>query len=559
MKLNLIVENVGKITLTDKNYVAAGGEASVYTKDRTAFKIYHDPNKMIPVGKIQELNNISSKNVLKPKNVIRDDKNNPIGYTMRYIKTGHPLCKLFTKAFKQKSNVSDDDVVQLVKEIQKTIIEIHKSNCLIVDLNELNLLVSAKFDVPYFIDVDSYQTPSYKATAIMESVRDRLVQNNNFTQLSDWYSFAILAFQLYIGIHPYKGRHPDYKANEWGKRMDDGVSVFDKDVKLPRVCNDLSVIPIQHREWFEALFINNERKEPPIVDGVVTVIPMPTTYIKDSVDFETELVKEIDERILSVFNFMGVNYMVGSDNLYKEGQKIPVDIKDCKVEFCESSDMTPIVCKLKDELMTFEGVNGKEIAKIKATQMMYKEGAIYSCYDGCLTESTFDRIGKNIFHKTRVAANVSELATKIFDGVVFQDLLGRPYITLPFEKGKCANMPVKELKGYRILEARAEKNICGIMAERKGIYYRFVMVFNETFTDYAMTKADNVSYAPINFTVLPNGVCIMVADSDAQVFIGDKVKVVTDPPFDSSTRLFNTSGIVSFIDGKKIYSVKMKK
>ncbi len=559
MKLNFTIENVGKIILTDKNYAASGGEASIYVKDKTAFKIYHDPKKMIPVGKIRELAKLTSKNVLKPQNIIRDSKNVPVGYTMEYLDASHPLCKLFTKTFRQKNNLSDKDIITLIKKIQTTVAQVHNDGCLIVDLNELNLLVSAKLDIPYFIDVDSYQTPSYKATAIMDSVRDRLVKNNKFTQLSDWYSFAIIAFQLYIGIHPYKGNHPDYKPNEWGKRMEDGISVFDRNVTLPRVCNDFSVIPTQHREWFESLFIRNERSIPPMVDGTTTVIAMPTVYITGTEDFEASVIYNMKERIMSVFNFMGIYYIVGTDHIYKEKACLPSDIKGYKVEFCESSDMTPIVCKLKDNLLTFENIGTQEIGQINASQMMYRDGAIYSIYNGHLTETTFDKIGSTIFAKNRVAANVSELATKVFDGVLFQDLLGKCYITLPYEKCKCVSEHIKELDGYRILEARSEKNICGVIAEKKGKYYRFIIVFDKTFISYAITKVDDVTYAPINLTVMPNGVCIMIADSDVHMFKGSQLKVISDPPFDSSTKLFNISGQVFFIDDKKIYAVKMKK
>lgn len=558
MKLDLQVENLGRVILTDKNYLAAGGEASVYIKDRTAFKVYHNPAKMIPLPKIQELSQLTSKNVLRPQNIIRNN-NKAVGYTMRYIKKNHPLCKLFTKTFKQNNKIGNSDIVQLVKEIHSTIAQIHSDGCLIVDLNELNLLASAKFDIPYFIDVDSYQTPSYKATAIMESVRDRLVKNNKFTEFSDWYSFAIIAFQLYIGIHPYKGGHPDYKASEWGKRMEDGVSVFDKDATLPRVCNDFSVIPSKQREWFESLFVRNERSIPPFVDIVVPVIPVPTTYFGETADFAIEEIWNMEQKILSVFNFMGIDYMLCEDNVFKERACLPNNIKDSRVELCESSDMTPVVCKLKDELLTFETIGTAEIGKINATQMMYRDGAIYSTWDCHLTENTFDKIGQKIFHRTRLAANVSEFSTKIFDGVIFQDLLGKCYVTLPYETGKCITTPVKELNGYRILEARSEKNICGVMAERKGIYYRFIFVFNKSFDSYTVTKADNVTYGPINFTVLPNGVCIMVVDSDVQIFKDSDIKVIKDPPFDANTRLFNSSGKVYFIDNNKVYSTKMKK
>lgn len=57
-----------------------------------------------------------------------------------------------------------------------------------VDLNELNVLVGSSFVEPFMIETDSYQTPSYRATAIMDSIRDRLVPTGQFALLTDWFS-----------------------------------------------------------------------------------------------------------------------------------------------------------------------------------------------------------------------------------------------------------------------------------------------------------------------------------------------------------------------------------
>jgi DNA-binding helix-hairpin-helix protein with protein kinase domain len=156
MKLSLIVENEGEVILTDQNYLGAGGQASVYVKDKTAYKIYHDPKNMPPTDKLQKLSKIGHNNVIKPKNIVRRG-NNSIGYTMEYVKNTHPLCKLFTQSFKQANNIGKEDIVKLVKEIQVTISQIHKDGFLIVDLNELNILISRDFKIPYFIDTDSWE------------------------------------------------------------------------------------------------------------------------------------------------------------------------------------------------------------------------------------------------------------------------------------------------------------------------------------------------------------------------------------------------------------------
>ena len=560
MNLNLQVKDIGNVILTDTDYLGAGGEASVYTKNNLAYKIYHSHEKMIPLTKIEELNQITPKNVLKPQNVVYDaNLNIPIGFTMTYKRNTIPLCKIFTKAFKNKKNISNDDITNLVKEIQQTISKIHKNGCLIVDLNEMNILASSSIKTPYFIDVDSWQTKSHRATALMESIRDRLVKKNSWTELSDWFSFAVIAFQLYIGIHPFKGKHPDFKQNEWTKRMDMGVSIFDPDVRLPKVCNDFSVIPSKHLEWFKSIFVNNDRSIPPLPDVIVAIPVQPLEkIIETNENFEIGLVNEYKESIHSMFNFMGINYEIGLSKIYKEQEALPHNIENCKVGLCNSSDMSPVICKLQDENLIFEDIEEKEIGKIDALDVMFKNGCAYSIKGGHLTESSFDKMGDKFIHKVKNVCNVLDNATKVFDGVIFQDLLGKCFITLPFEKEKCLFAPVKELNRYRILEAKGDKTVVVILAEKNGRYDRFILIYNDNFTRYSISKNENVGYGAINFTVLQNGLCLMVLDGDLHMFKGNKVRIVNNPPFDSSMKLSNHSGKVYFIDNNKLYLCSIK-
>ena len=212
MNQKIKIGNGGIITLTDKNYKAAGGEAAIYVANGMAYKLYHDPtHKQLPLNKMQELARIGNSQVVVPKELIFDPKDGkPLGYTTTYVDGVEPLLKLFTKTFKDDNNVSFQMINHLVKEIQKVVADVHGAQCLIVDLNELNILADIKPTtiVPWFIDTDSYSTPSFKATAIMDSVRDRRVttydkggtMHYNPDAESDWFSWAILSFWLYTNI-----------------------------------------------------------------------------------------------------------------------------------------------------------------------------------------------------------------------------------------------------------------------------------------------------------------------------------------------------------------------
>lgn len=562
MKLKVFVKNVGELSLTDKDYLASGGEASIYVKNSLAYKIYHDTKKMVPENKIKELSTITADNVLIPQNVIYStNDHNPIGYTTQFINKAHPLCKLFTKTFKQANSISNGNIVDIIRDMQLTTQKIHDAKCLIVDFNEFNIIVSPDFQTPYFIDVDSYQTPSYKATALMESVRDRFAPHGKFSELTDWFSFAVLIFQMYINVHPYKGKHPKYKPTEWSKRMDDGVSVFDPKASIPSICNDFSVIPKRHLEWLKYIFVQNKRIEPPLPDSSVPIaMPEEFLVIEAKENFDVNLIHKYPEEILRVLNSLGINYAVSKNAVYKENKILISDInKYDGFELCESNNMSLVACKSKNGMVKFETLTGEEIGVAKSNEMMCRNGCIYTMNDGRIFENSFISFGSKIMHNSRVACNSLDQSTHFYDGVIIQDLLGKYHITLPYKKGMCLFRDIPELNGHKIVDAKSERNICVIIAQKGGIYSKFIMVFDDDFKSYSLRKIDDVIYENINFAVLSNGVCIMINGNDVDIFKDNKqVKTIRDTFFDSSMKLFNCGEVV-FVNNKALYSVKVKK
>jgi len=188
LPMTVVVQGKGKVTLDKNSYVAAGGEGTVCRIGGTAYKIYHDPKKMIPQAKIVELQALSHiDNVLGPREIILDRNNDAIGFTMPYISDTEFITRLFNKNYKNDNSISPEMIVELVRKMQLTLTEIHKCGIIVVDFNEMNSLTTTKYDNIFFIDVDSYQTKSFKATALMESVRERLQPKGQFSEKTDWF------------------------------------------------------------------------------------------------------------------------------------------------------------------------------------------------------------------------------------------------------------------------------------------------------------------------------------------------------------------------------------
>ena len=251
------VQGKGEIRLSKSDFKAQGGEGAIYVKGPTAYKIYKDPGRAITPAKILELSTLTQPNIIRPLDVLLDGRNKPVGYTMRSAGKSYALCQLFPKAFRQRNTLTPEMTLGLVRKLRDGVNHVHANGILLVDLNEMNFLVAEDFSEIFFIDVDSYQTPSHSATVLMESVRDRHAQT--FTTGSDWFSFAVVSFQMFVGIHPFKGTYPPLqslpdKETKLDARMRANVSVLNPGVSIPASCLPFSTIPPAYLDWYRAVF-----------------------------------------------------------------------------------------------------------------------------------------------------------------------------------------------------------------------------------------------------------------------------------------------------------------
>jgi len=560
----IAVKGKGTETLTKGDYIAAGGEGTVCQKGGTAYKIYHDPKRMISVGKITELQCLAHlKNVLGPRDILLDAKTNtPVGFTMPYIHKTEFLTRLFAKGFKQDNNISPQMVVELVRAMQTTVSDIHKEKILVVDMNEMNFLTDEAYAIPYFIDVDSYQTPSHKATALMETVRDRQAPKNQFNEGTDWFSFAIVSFQLYMGYHPYvKGKHSKYLPKDWSDRMDQNVSIFDPSVTLADVWKDFSVIPKPHLEWYKRVFHKKERTGPPLPEGTLLVGTIQPVMVAGNASFEVTKLFSYKEKILGHFYYNGLNYVITEHGIYQSDRIARTfNKKYRKMSLAAVPGFDPVFVHKEGSTTYFEDLKGIQIGVIAAADAMQYGGRIYTVYNGKMTENTFRNMGSKVLHLTKEVSNIFEPATKLFPGVAVQDILGKCWLSIPYAEGKCASIAIPELDGDRILDAKFEGAICILISEKSGKYKRTVLHFNDKVNAYSIRVEDDVAYEGVSFTYLSSGVCVHVpSDSMVELFRDNsKVKTVANPPFTTDMKLSNDVTSVLFVNDTGLYTVKLK-
>jgi len=558
----IVYVNGQKVNLSQKDYVTKGGEGSIYRKGAIAYKIYEDLRKMIPIAKIGELSSLDHPSIVRPTNVVYNDKKHEVGFTMDWLDGDIvALCKLFTNTFRDNNGIENDHIIELVENIKKVIQFIHDKKFLIVDGNELNYMVDGDFVTPHFIDVNAWKTPSFPATAIMPSIRDW--RNNTFTVYSDWFSFAIISFQLFVGIHPFKGKHQGYRKNDFVNRITDCVSVLNSSVSIPPTTRDFNLIPSSYKDWYIQLFENGERRLPPQLPGTAGKIQVRVHLIQSTDNFD---IRELHEYIGDVL------YHSSTFNVTKTKEKLYIGRADYKVASDTEVLFTPlenhpILVKIEDRRVKFKSFTSKDPKlDIECTDMMIINNTLFLKNREKLMELTFKEMDVYIHPIIKKVWTIEPNSSQMFSGVIVQSVLGKAFLAIPlptFDKSIFIIKHIPELDDFQIMDAKYENKICVLTGHKGGIYSRFVIIFDAKHNNYTIRITNDVDYAPINFTCLDNGVCILITDDDAiEIFLNrtdkDSIKRIEDPIINSTMRLCKDGTRVRFFRDNKLYEIKMK-
>jgi len=555
-----------EVNLNQNNFVAKGGEGKIFQLGGVCYKIYEDPKKMIPEAKIKELQVFTLPNIVKPNDLIFDEKNRIIGFTMDWLGDKMvALCKLFTNTFRDNNGVTNDHIIELVENMKKTIALIHSGKCLIVDGNELNYLAANDWTSPYFIDTNSWQTPSFPATAIMPSIKDWSAKV--FSELSDWFSFAIVSFQLFVGIHPFKGRIDGFNKNDFESRVKRNVSVLNPKVRVPSSTRDFSLIPGHYMDWYFKLFEAGHRDMPPLTPGTTAITPVKVILVQSTNNFEIIELKEFQDAVL-------YNSSLYGNEITKTKKKIFINNTDYRVSpdvetIFTIPEMIPVFVKIEDTLK-FHPIDKNYLVRelnLEFTDKMIINNILFVKSNGKFNEISFRVFGNKIMPLVKNSWTIETLSSQVFSGVVYQSVMGKAYLAIPItdppEKSSLIKKAIPELDDYRIIDAKYMSQVCVVIGHKDGMYSRFTIIFDSKHDKYRMNIIEDIDYEPINMTVLDNGICITITSDNAiEIFANrydkDDVKRIEDPDIDSTMQLCKDGTQLRFFKGNKLFTIKMK-
>ncbi len=549
----ILAQTGAAIDLTPDRFVAQGGQGKVFAADGWAYKVYHDPQDMVPAAKLAALGRLTAPEVVRPVDTLLDAQGQPVGFSMRHVADGHPLCRLFTKGFRQRHGLTDRHSAALAEGLRQALAHVHAHGVLVVDLNELNVLVGPRFASVALIDVDAWQTPGFPANALLDSVRDRHTQG--FDEGSDWFAWAVITFQLFVGVHPYKGGHPSLKGLE--ARMQANASVFDPAVSAPPSARPLAVIPDALRAWYRAVFQDGLRQPPPpVVPGAAAAT---ITRIPDGRAVAVTAVWTAPGAIHAAIEHLGTLVVVCADGVWVDRRKVgPRPPGPVAIGF-GGRDHRPVIASVdQGRLRLFDAQRRADIDTDLGARAVTatRDGRLLALVGDSLVEVRLHPVGDRLLAAPRVLARVRPTATELLDGVAIERLPGGLQALVSPRAGQVLTVP---LPAGVVVDAQADGGVLAVCLQQGPQRVQLVVRLGPGDPD-VRTLPDAPGQASL--LTLDRGVSLLWADGALALFPSAPRapgrREIVDPALQGELTLVPLGDQVGAVRGDTLYRLTLR-
>jgi len=562
--MNVFMKYNNKQVTLPQNCVS-GGEGDVYIKDNYAYKIYHAKNKAISEAKFNELKALEKDNIIKPEDLLLDNKGTIIGYAMKAIPKCYSLSRLVTNDFRNQHNIDEQTILSIVQQMRETFEYIHSKNCLVVDGNEMNYLISEDFKNVYFIDVDSYQTKTSPANAYSVSTLDpAIAKTNKFSQASDWFIFGVVSCTLLLGIHPFKGAYKglslNIKKGDVKTRMEKMRSIFNKAVSVNSAVRNFNIVPTHYREWFTKIFESTDRSLPPL--NIFDVKTELNKAIKNVIFNETVKSYNLIEYKNNITDFILTNnfsLLKSNNEFYDIKNKNTFKVKNANSYFIEINNKGYLV-KLENEIVLFD-IETSNIIKtgVVADTIVVINNRLYSLFNNKINELKYSLSKLLINNSWDIILQNAELFSNIF----VQKIARRNVLYIPFDNNACSIINMKELEDKKIVNAFYANKMIEIVYFEKGTYFRMIAKLSNNLNNYEIIFKEETETMNINAITLDNGVFISLFNDKELLLTSNNIdkksiNIVKDNNLEIDHKLVSYKNDVYMLIDNKINKISLK-
>jgi hypothetical protein len=377
---------------------------------------------------------------------------------------------------------------------------------------------------------------------------------------------------MFVGIHPYKGKHPLVKT--LAERMKQNLSVFDPAVTVPKVCYPFDIIPDHLLSWYRSLFEQGRRLAPPRKLGTAVKATTTIRSINGSKALDITELASFAGNVLSVIDRDGSLLVITDRQVWLQGRPI-ADRQKCPsggicVGFSGPLNRPVLAGNDQRRLRLYDPVNRSSLqTNMAADQICSSGGHIYLRNRDQILRLVLTDVGPAVIASYQLVANVLPLATRLYPGVAIQDLLGASYVSLLTPNNGCQQVRLPELDGRTVLDAKYEQQVLMLIAASKASatqeagYDRYVFRFSSDFAHYDVRRTRGASHNGLNFVTLDSGVCVCLTPEDELEVLANRrgsnsLKRISDDALAGDMLLARNGDRVLFFRHRKVYQMTLR-
>lgn len=486
-RIRVQVEGQGEITLSPSEHVASGGEGHIWHKRGSgsgqAIKLWDDTARAA-LGRmeqrIQVLAALRHPCIVVPEALVRDSRGCIAGYVMPWVE-GWALPLAFTNDWRAANSFGNDDALSITSHLRNATIAVHAQGIIQGDANELNIIgVGRK---PCYIDVDSWVPPGFTGDKVLPTVLDP--RSAPFSKEADWFTWAVVTFQLLVGIHPYRGTHPGFSRADTEGRMRAGASVFQPMVRLSPAVRPFSVVPPRLLEWYKSVFEGGLRSPPPDPMDSTSVVTSPVMKATQMTGRSGNLSVQhaydcgLPSRVVG-----GNTLMLADGSLVSltDGRSRGRVNSSAALSFMD--DGTIISAWTEDGILMWSNLRGgvasaSQSAGIACSAAWEAEGRIFARVADGIQEMQPRILGSRVMLLPGQKWALSSASSFLGEGVGLYSALRAQYTILPFGASAVALLRVRDLDGMRVLNGIRRGNVALLsLIDPTGTYRRATLVMN---------------------------------------------------------------------------------
>jgi hypothetical protein len=316
------------------------------------------------------------------------------------------------------------------------------------------------------------------------------------------------------------------------------------------------------------VFEKGDRTKPPTDFFAAIIVPKQIIATKGSNQFDIKELATFDGVICDVWDHYGDTIIYTDKALYHNLPNKQLPIYDKGIVACvtvtEANKIITLNRNGSNVVLHNQTTNKTIPSNLTASEAMCYNNTIYLLSGDKILALTAVDVGiDSVVVGTKLAANVYGQTTKLFQGVAIQNLMGSCFASIFPDSGKTFQIRLNELDKVKVLYAKYDNKILMIVGFLNGLYHRWIIKFNNDFSEKEIRVISDVTPQEPNFVVLDNGNCISLnEDETLEIFSNawgaNRLKKITDPALSTDMILYKKSGKVIFAKNNKLFHFSMK-